>query len=270
MSRGAKGADPAAAALALNVLHTVERRFVPAAGPVEARALNQSGFEALCREMGLVNADWGGRLFAAIDADNTGAIDAFEYLDGLRVMGALGPPPAAQSAAAGEERRALAFRMLDVSRPAPHRWRCQPRVRLTLCVSALALLGTTLQLDRDGKIGRDELRDFLRSFATAAREVTEGWVGQVRLTHGALSQHCRSVLPALIDAARPRSLVVVANYAVRGTLRRLGCLARTAGAAARAARPERADGGGNRRTVRYRGRIVRARGGRWPGRRRRG
>jgi hypothetical protein len=121
MSRGAKGVDPAAAALALNVLHTVERRFVPAAGPVEARALNQSGFEALCREMGLVNADWGGRLFAAIDADNTGAIDAFEYLDGLRVMGALGPPPAAQSAAAGEERRALAFRMLDVSRPAPHR-----------------------------------------------------------------------------------------------------------------------------------------------------
>ncbi len=35
------------------------------------------------------------------------------------------------------------------------------------------------QLNRDGRLDRDELRDFVHSFATAAREVTEGWVGQV-------------------------------------------------------------------------------------------
>lgn len=111
--RGGAKVDPRSAALALDVLHVVERCFVPATGPVEARALNQSGFEGLCREMGLVNADWGGRLFAAIDADNTGAIDAFELLNGLCVMGAL---PQSESSLADDalQRRRLAFRMLDV------------------------------------------------------------------------------------------------------------------------------------------------------------
>jgi|EP01043_Picozoa_sp_COSAG02_P013027 hypothetical protein len=107
--------DPRSAALALDVLHVVERCFLPSTGPIQARALNQSGFEALCREMGVVNADWGARLFAAIDADNTGAIDAFELLNGLRVMGAL-PQPQSTSDGTDAQRRRLAFRMLDVSR----------------------------------------------------------------------------------------------------------------------------------------------------------
>ncbi len=105
--------DPRSAALALDVLHVVERRFIPRTGPLQARSLNQSGFESLCREMGVVNADWGARLFAAIDADNTGAIDAFEFLSGLRVMGAL-PQPQSSSGDADAQRRQLAFRMLDV------------------------------------------------------------------------------------------------------------------------------------------------------------
>ena len=121
--------DPRSVALALDVLHVVERRFVPKSGPVEARHLNQSGFEDLCREMGLVNADWGARLFAAFDEDNTGAIDAFELLNGLHVMGAL-----AQTApdASDSQRRQLAFRMLDVRHgvavqpPPPHGGSCSP------------------------------------------------------------------------------------------------------------------------------------------------
>ena len=108
--------DARSAALALKVLQVVERFFVPSTGPLAARALNQSGFEVLCREMGLVNADWGARLFAAIDVDNTGAIDAFEWLHGLRVMGAMRQSQSSSDGDADAQRRRLAFRMLDVSR----------------------------------------------------------------------------------------------------------------------------------------------------------
>ena len=130
--------DPQSAALALEVLQVVERCFVPSRGPLEARALNQSGFEVMCREMGLVNADWGARLFAAIDVDNTGAIDAFEWLHGLRVMGALRQSQSSSDGDGDAQRRRLAFRMLDVSRTVA----CQPRLvglasdTLTACTLA--------------------------------------------------------------------------------------------------------------------------------------
>ena len=51
--------------------------------------LNQDQFQEMYEQTGAMNTSWGARLFAAMDADNTGSMDAFELLEGLRAMAGL-------------------------------------------------------------------------------------------------------------------------------------------------------------------------------------
>ena len=69
-------------------------------------ALNQDGFEAMFAAAGVMNETWGARLFVCMDGDNTGSLDPYELLEGLRSM---------SGASQRQEATAFAFAMLDPS-----------------------------------------------------------------------------------------------------------------------------------------------------------
>ena len=68
----------------VHVQSTFERFSVGAS--TEDKHMNQDQFQRFCEEMGLVNQEMSRRLFLAMDDDNTGAMEAYEFLAGIRKM----------------------------------------------------------------------------------------------------------------------------------------------------------------------------------------
>ena len=71
----------------LHRIHHVMNMFDRfASGQGRDRAVNQRAFQAFCEEMGMINPEMTRRLFLAIDDDNTGAVEAHEFLRAIRLM----------------------------------------------------------------------------------------------------------------------------------------------------------------------------------------
>ena len=102
--------------------------------------MNEAKFTDFCVEMGVGNLSLIKRLFLAMDDDNTGALEAGEFLSALRLMcdGKLDKKRR-------KRRDEFAFRIFDD--------------------------------DRGGLIELPELEDFVRSFAAACLQLTQQWVG---------------------------------------------------------------------------------------------
>jgi hypothetical protein len=154
----------------------------------------------MCAMSGLMDEDWGSRIFAAMDTDNTvspssrnrapsssslsagctihtralssadrrvaqGAIDAYEFVDGLRVMCSSGRGNDA-------EERAVRF-AFDV-----------------------------LDSDGDGFISRDELHGVVAGFEAQVREVAAAWVHEVRFFGQSLVLYALRALLTVTRSAR--------------------------------------------------------------------
>ena len=73
--------------------------------------LNHVGFQELCFDLKLGSHDVSSRLFSAMDTDNTGAVDVYEFWKGLLSMHDVGFVSA-------DERLAFAFNLFNVDRSA--------------------------------------------------------------------------------------------------------------------------------------------------------
>jgi Ca2+-binding EF-hand superfamily protein len=99
--------------------------------------MNEDQFCDFCVEMGLGNRMIIKRLFLCMDDDNTGALESFEFVRGLRAM--------CDGTLKDKDRLQFAFHLFDE--------------------------------DRGGLIELDEAVSFVRSFATAARQLSDSWAG---------------------------------------------------------------------------------------------
>ena len=106
------------------------------------RSMNQATFQAFCEEMGMVNPEMTKRLFLAMDDDNTGAMEATEFLNGLRMM----CDDSGGGAAWKEKRVEFAFNLFD--------------------------------LDREKTVDQSEIKSFLKTFYTEAINMAHGWIKQ--------------------------------------------------------------------------------------------
>ena len=95
--------------LLIHVQKTFERFSVGKPGD---RSMNQATFQAFCEEMGMVNPEMTKRLFLAMDDDNTGAMEATEFLNGLRMM----CDDSGGGEAWKEKRVEFAFNLFDLDR----------------------------------------------------------------------------------------------------------------------------------------------------------
>jgi Ca2+-binding EF-hand superfamily protein len=99
--------------------------------------MNEDQFSDFCVEMGLGNRTLIKRLFLCMDDDNTGALESFEFVRGLRAM--------CDGTFKDKERLQFAFHLFDE--------------------------------DRGGLIELDEAVSFVRSFASAAHQLSDSWAG---------------------------------------------------------------------------------------------
>jgi hypothetical protein len=104
--------------------------------------MNQAAFERFCEDMGTVNADWSARLFLAMDDDNTGSIEASEFLLALRLL---------CDESGGEA------------------WR---QKRLQFCFNLI-------DLHRDQKVNQSQVHTFLKSLFAEARSITVDMMSQL-------------------------------------------------------------------------------------------
>jgi Ca2+-binding EF-hand superfamily protein len=99
--------------------------------------MNEDQFSDFCVEMGLGNKPIIKRLFLCMDDDNTGALESFEFVRGLRAM--------CDGTFKDKDRLQFAFHLFDE--------------------------------DRGGLIELDEAVSFVHSFATAAYQLSNSWAG---------------------------------------------------------------------------------------------
>ena len=76
------------------------------------RCMNQDMFQQFCEEMGLGNEELSRRLFYAMDANNTGAMEAHEFLVGIWKM--CGRPTSGEHQQWPDEQVKFAFNLLDL------------------------------------------------------------------------------------------------------------------------------------------------------------
>ena len=137
----------------LTALVSVFRKH--ATGPEDDMHLSHVSFRKLCMEMQLGSTSLSDRIFAAMDGDNTGALDVHEFFKGMHAMHDTGH-------AASPLQLQIAFNMFNVERSASG--------------------------DTDNNISDMELRGFLGSFYTDACELTTGrvgrWIGQFEAMFG--------------------------------------------------------------------------------------
>lgn len=105
--------------------------------------LNHVGFRSLCQDLLLGSHDVSSRLFAAMDTDNTGAVDIHEFWKGMRCMHDIGSTDKKQ-------RVQFAFNLFNVER--------------------------TQTGELDDRVDRQELVGFLSSFYTEACDLRSGWL----------------------------------------------------------------------------------------------
>lgn len=143
--------------------------------------MNEDQFRNFCVEMGLSNREIIKRLFLCMDDDNTGALESFEFVRGLRAM--------CDGTFQDEDRMQFAFHLFDE--------------------------------DRGGLIELDEAVNFVRSFVTEALQLSELWAGcfedmfgaQLHTDEGAENQPLRAVFQRVPDpSALPRVTEPVALY----------------------------------------------------------
>jgi Ca2+-binding EF-hand superfamily protein len=128
----------------VHVQQTFERF---AQGKPGDRSMNQIKFQMFCEEMGMVNPEMTRRLFLAMDDDNTGAMESTEFLNGLRLM-------------------------CDESGGAP--W-MKKRIEFAF---------NLFDLDREKTVDQAEIKSFLKTFYTEARNMVVGWIGQFEASFG--------------------------------------------------------------------------------------
>ena len=105
--------------------------------------LNHVGFQELCFDLKLGSHDVSSRLFSAMDTDNTGAVDVYEFWKGLLSMHDVGFVGA-------DERLAFAFNLFNVDRSASG--------------------------ELDDRVAHKELVGFLTSFYLEACDLASGWL----------------------------------------------------------------------------------------------
>jgi Ca2+-binding EF-hand superfamily protein len=105
--------------------------------------LNHVGFQSLCHDLLLGSHDISNRLFAAMDNDNTGAVDVHEFWKGLRCMHDTGSVDR-------QQRVEFAFNLFNVER--------------------------TDTGELDDRVDRQELVGFLSSFYSEACDLRTGWL----------------------------------------------------------------------------------------------
>jgi Ca2+-binding EF-hand superfamily protein len=140
--------------------------------------MNEGQFGDFCVEMGLGNRMLIKRLFLCMDDDNTGALESFEFVRGLRAM--------CDGTFKDRDRMQFAFHLFDE--------------------------------DRGGLIELDEVVDFVRLFAVASQQLSESWAGcfedifgvQSGAEDGVESQHARA---AFRDVPDPAALSTVTEPA---------------------------------------------------------
>lgn len=104
--------------------------------------LNHVGFQSLCHELRLGSHDLSNRLFAAMDADNTGAVDVNEFWNGVLSMH--------EPSTAPGDRLGFAFNLFNVER--------------------------TSTGELDDRVDHAELVGFLSSFYAEACDLRTGWL----------------------------------------------------------------------------------------------
>ena len=150
----------------VHVQSTFERFSVGAS--TEDKHMNQDQFQRFCEEMGLVNQEMSRRLFLAMDDDNTGAMEAYEFLAGIRKM-------CDESGGASwlKERIKFAFMLFGALAvapafpPPPPPPPPTPRAWLRfVCSRARALVA---DLDREETVDQSEIKGFLKTFYTVGK-----------------------------------------------------------------------------------------------------
>ena len=129
------------------------------------RSMNQNGFQMLCEEMGMVSPEMSKRLFLAMDDDNTGAMEATEFLHGLRLM---------CDESGGEQwkkkRVEFAFNLFD--------------------------------LDREKTVDQSEIKSFLKTFYSEARGMIEAGSASSRTPLAPTLRSCPKVAAAKLPGMR--------------------------------------------------------------------
>jgi Ca2+-binding EF-hand superfamily protein len=122
-------------------LVTVFRRH--AIGSEDDMHLNHVGFRSLCQDLWLGSHDISNRLFAAMDAENTGVLDVHEFWTGMRRMHDT-------ASVDRNERVEFAFNLFNIER--------------------------NDKGELDSRVDRQELVGFLTSFYTEACDLRSGWL----------------------------------------------------------------------------------------------
>eukprot|EP01050_Picozoa_sp_SAG11_P019286 SAG11_NODE_3048_length_2733_cov_1.307897_1_plen_197_part_00 len=108
----------------------------------------QDQFTRFCEEMGLVNEEMSRRLFLAMDDDNTGAMEAHEFLHGIRLM-------------------------------------CDESGGQTWLTKRIEFAFNLFDLDREQTVDQSEIKSFLKTFYSVAKGLVEGWIEQFERMFGA-------------------------------------------------------------------------------------